>query len=278
MNKVSDQQTPMLLFLHIPKAAGTTLQQIIERQYPSSQIYSLGADSHQSIAEFQAWPQERQADIHILKGHLAFGFHESIPRSCTYFTILREPVERTISYYYFVLQNPEHYLHQQVVSEKLDLSDVLGRKMTPDLDNGQARLISGVWNEVPVGEMTRVHLAQAKENLNNHFQVVGLANHFDASLLLLQKAFGWRRIFYTKTNITQNRPPQTALSPETIEKILQYNRLDVELYAFAQQLFERQLKQQTILFRLWVHGFKLLNWGYGRVYHRHIYPYLTKHL
>ena len=136
---------------------------------------------------------------------------------------------------------------------------MLHSKLPVMLDNGQTRLLSGVWGDVAYGKMDESHLVRAQRHLSDHFAVVGLQEEFDSSLLLMQKAFGWRRIEYRKRNVTQNRPDREALSAETLSAIRNANLLDLRLYEYARQLFRRQLRQQGALFKARVRLFPLEN-------------------
>ncbi len=97
------QPEQRIIFLHIPKTAGFTLQKIIERQYPPQSIYTLEPSNElESIREFQSLDPAQRAKTRLLKGHLNMGqkLHEYLPQPVTYFTILRDPVERVLSHYY----------------------------------------------------------------------------------------------------------------------------------------------------------------------------------
>src|SRR5256714_9537299 len=84
--------TKALLFLHIPKAAGTTLHSIIERQFAPAQTFTIsGADSPQGIKEFTGLPAERREQIRLLKGPMPYGLHEYLSVPATHITMLRDP-------------------------------------------------------------------------------------------------------------------------------------------------------------------------------------------
>jgi hypothetical protein len=64
-----------LIFLHIPKAAGTTLDQIIERQYSQVHIFNIdGGNVHSSIEEFKNLSELQRESIVCLKGAYVFWF------------------------------------------------------------------------------------------------------------------------------------------------------------------------------------------------------------
>src|ERR1700719_215556 len=209
-----------LLFLHIPKAGGSTVYKILERQYSRAQILRLESSQ---IAQFKTLPAAQRGRYRLIEGHLYFGFHRYIPGASTYFTFLRRPVERVLSFYYYARSTPDHYLYSQLANERLDLRTALARELTPELRNGQIRQLAGEEWEDPQRVITRAALEQAQANLTQ-FRVVGLLEEFDASLLLLRRAFGWRFPFYVKENVTKEK--ETFLDAETRGVIEEANRLD----------------------------------------------------
>jgi hypothetical protein len=225
-----------LLFLHIPKAGGSTVYKILERQYSRAQILRLESSQ---IAQFKTLPAAQRGRYRLIEGHLYFGFHRYIPGASTYFTFLRRPVERVLSFYYYARSTPDHYLYSQLAHERLDLKTAIAGELTPELRNGQIRQLAGEEWEDPQRVITRAALEQAQANLTQ-FRVVGLLEEFDASLLLLRRAFGWHLPFYVKENVTKEKPDETFLDPETRGLIEEANRLDLELYDYARDLFDEQ--------------------------------------
>ncbi len=248
-----------IVFLHIPRTAGTTLQQIIERQYRPDQIFSLGLVVQEAIEEFKQLEEVRRVKIRMLMGHMGYGLHRYLPGPATYFTILRQPVELVTSFYYFIRRSPQHYLHEFLKSGNRSLKEYLESKVTYVTDNVQTRLLSGVWDTVPIGNCTPEVLERAKHNLREHFAVVGLTERFDETLLLLKRAFGWRNLFYTKRNVTRRRPKTGELPVSLREAITDANRLDLALYRYAEELFEEQAARQGASFAAEVRKFQIAN-------------------
>ena len=97
--KNSPQQSAML-FLHIHKTAGTTLNRIIEREYNPFLVYTIeGKRIEWSIDHFKRLSEARRTRLRVIKGHMSFGLHEFLPQPSTYITFLRDPIERCISSY-----------------------------------------------------------------------------------------------------------------------------------------------------------------------------------
>lgn len=247
-----------VIFLHIPKTAGSTLDQVIYRQYRFHQVYTTGQASQQGVAAIQKMSEAERGKLRLIKGHMTFGIHHYISGPWAYFTFFRDPLERTISYFYYICRAPEHPLYTLIHEQKMDLRQYLEERLDPILYNCHTRLLSGVWDEIPAGACTEEHLEIAKENLNQ-MKVVGLTEQFDASLLLLGQAFGWKQLYYTQQNVTARRPARRNLPPETMAAVQAANELDSKLYDHAKTLFTQQISRQGPDFMEKVNRFRFNN-------------------
>jgi hypothetical protein len=261
---LGEKEQTAVIFLHIPKTAGTTMLQILDRQYPPQSIFSLGSIAQESIAQFEALSAEEKAQIRLLRGHMAFGLHELFPGPAAYFTILRDPVARVISHYNFIQRTPDHYLHDRVVEGELSLQALLEKDYALMLNDAQVRLVSGVWGDAPFGQVTPEMLQTAKKNLAQSFAVVGLMEEFDKTVLLLKETFNWPEpVTYLRRNVTKQGMTAETLPPQTIERIRQVNQQDQALYEFGRELFKKQCDSLGPGFDLRVRYFQHVN-KYGQ--------------
>jgi hypothetical protein len=234
-----------LIFLHIPKAAGTTLHSILASRYPAGSHLSI-YDPEQAARMIPHWPLARREQIRLLEGHVAFGLHECLVGETTYITLLRDPIERIISHYYYVRRMPGHYLHDRVVGDNMSLAEYAGSGLSDELDNGQVRLIAGVVSAetVPVGACDTRLLEIAKRNIEGHFALAGLTERFDASLALMAIQLGWDRIpTYSNLNVSENKPPKDRIDASARSAIGKANALDCSLYEWAERRFESLLQK-----------------------------------
>ena len=255
-----------LIFLHIPKAAGTTMNDIIERQFPQGTVFTVdGARVRESVDEFKNLPEEERRRVRCLKGHIPFGLHEYLPHPTTYITVLRNPVDRIISHYYYVLRTPHHYLYNTVTAGNMRLRDYVSSGISPELMNGQTKTVSGLGKaDMIVREYSSADLLEeAKRTLQDHFVSVGLVERFDETLVLFQRLLGWQNIFYVRRNVTKKHPSQQEIAKTTVEVIERENELDMALYEFAKQMFEKQIREQPSSFEREVQAFQRANkvWG-----------------
>jgi hypothetical protein len=231
-----------LIFLHIPKTAGTTLNRIIEWQYNPLSIFTMDPYRIRATAErLKTLSERRRRRLRVVRGHLYYGVHEFLPQGATYITMLREPVARFLSSYYFIQRRPLHPMHRKVTTERVGIEDFI--RLTPHQQNLQCSLIAGVKND---GKLDKGTLERAKENLAKSFSIVGLSERFEESLVLIARAFDWQVPFYENRKVSKTRP---QVESSAVEMIREHNRLDLELYEFGKNLFEAMVRKKEVEIR-----------------------------
>jgi hypothetical protein len=217
-----------LVFIHIPKAAGTSLREVIARQYP--RVVQLATDAPIVLSE-----QERQS-VRVLVGHVPYDAHAQLTAPVDVITMLRDPVERIISLYYYMQRRPAHPFRHLVHGRSLEQFAASGWEQVRD---DQMRRISG--GREP-------SLDAAKHNLMHGMRVFGIAERFDESLLLMQRTLGWGHVLHHNLNVTADRPAVADIPRRAIAEIERANPLDLELYAWASTEFAHRLARQDEAF------------------------------
>lgn len=268
-----------VIFLHIPKTAGTTMHSIFEKQYAPAALYSTYPANHPhgSLEAYAALPPRRKAEIRVLLGHFSYGVHELVPDPYVYITILREPIDRMISNYYHINRDPNHGLHELVSSGQMDLKAYV-EHMVYDLtmDNEQTRMFAGNWDGRGHGPCTDNMLETAKANLRDHFSVVGVTRRFDETYLLTKRLLGWPHRFYTKRNVTKNRPRKEDLPISDLAFLKEHNHFDSHLHRYAQTLLQEQVARQGPDFARELILYRTLNALFNVSFIAHIYHKLRR--
>lgn len=249
----------VLIFLHLPKTAGSTLLHVLERQYGSDAV--LGLYESRFGEETATLTSEQIGRTRVIAGHFYFGVHEYLPGKCSYLTFLRDPVERVVSHYHFVRRQPEHYLHE--AASAMSMTEYVQFCGKAEPNNDQTRLLAGAGMASRDGTCAPDMLPAAKRNLDSH-AVVGLTEAFDASLVLMRHIFGWGRPLYVRQNVREERLG-IHVSADEREVIRAYNALDVELYRDARERFCRDVAAQGDAFAWEVRRFRSLNALHGKL-------------
>ncbi|MEM6477431.1 MAG: hypothetical protein AAF647_00145 [Pseudomonadota bacterium] len=130
-----------LLFLHIPKTAGTTLGQLLKTAHPEA----AWLDGLAVARRLRAMAPEARARLDIIQGHVPHQTGELIAGPKRYLTVLRMPGPRLLSYYNYIARAPDHPDHARAraLSFGAYLEASLESPLRPWLDNTQMRLIAG---------------------------------------------------------------------------------------------------------------------------------------
>lgn len=253
-------QNCTILVIHVPKAAGTTLRWIIDRQYPQERIYKIRSDIVADVEKFRTLTEEQKSGLKVVFGHFWFGLHNALPpkQDYKYITILRDPAERVASLYYYarisgshVVPGREdiraHYLYEP--SRNMSLAEFSTSGVTRTTDNAMVRQLCGedrftmvderqqVYDDmlIPFGKVSRKHLRMAQDNIIADFALVGFTEQFDETIDRLKSRFAWRVPQYEIKNRTHGKPKSIPVRARM--RIEDQNWLDRELYNWCLDRF-----------------------------------------
>jgi hypothetical protein len=171
----------------------------------------------------------------IVIAHTGFGLHERLPAKHVYrqFTFLREPVERTVSSFYYARDVMGHLDADMTLNEFLEEDSFRAFNLQTAFLGGLTigRHLDGM--ELCRRDYDASVLDRAKAALEQQ-EVVGFTEEFDRSLEALRMNFGWplRKTLYVSVN--RGRRPNIITAPER-KAVREANELDCDLYAYARE-------------------------------------------
>lgn len=184
----------------------------------------------------------------LIEGHFPYGTHHLYGvRDPRYVVMLREPLDRSVSNYYFIksCEGPS-YVHPQIEDVKQNSLGELYQKT--QYQNTQTRFLSGIGWEyagryLPLNNrLGRWALSREKFNLKHRYEAFGLKERFEDSVHVIASSLDVKPEWSEKQHkATPNRPSVEDLLETTRTTLRRTNSLDVELYSFAVDLFERRL-------------------------------------
>jgi hypothetical protein len=254
-------------FIHVMKTGGTTLARQLKASFPPEERYpnpeldiryvsggaptpsrdAAGMDlrQHLSIAYLLELPEERLRRIRLYTGHWPYVASTLLGDDFFRFTLLRDPVERTVS----LLRQHRRSLH--------DLGDRGPDGLGPPLEalyedpffyeafvhNHQTRMFSISADDEPRGylhviDIDERRLAQAKSNLDI-VDVVGLTEDSEAFVAELSRCSGLTIDGGRRRNVTRAED-RVPVSESFRRRIAEDNAFDMALYEHARRLVERR--------------------------------------
>ncbi|MBV9302097.1 MAG: sulfotransferase family 2 domain-containing protein [Acidobacteriaceae bacterium] len=229
------RQREAILFMHIAKTAGTAFREVMIENYKPSEVAYLYPDPPGFLAgHFEALPLEQRAKFRLVIGHFQYGVHAHLPQESTYVTIVRDPTERILSHYCYMLEmQPGLARHG---SSRLSLAEMLERGMTVNLDNLMVRCFAGVdEKDVPPGRVDQRAYDLAVHHLKTRFSYVGYQDRADEAYAALQTKFSWKP---RSSLAIVNRGTRPERCDEETRKVIErFNHWDRQLYTEIEKLF-----------------------------------------
>lgn len=238
-----------LNFIHIPKTAGTNLKEYFHQALPNYEVcfvywpQTLGFrhQCQQPIClppEVCARAQPAFAkQFRVFFGHVGFNRFPQNP-DAVFAAFVRAPLARTQSWFGHILRNGygnERLL--KAVQKDTGYGEIIERFQVTQLDNGQVRMLAGV--SKPYGQITEADFQKACKNIEERFSFLGITERFNRSVDLLFHNLDLPR---HKMPDSMNRGDSRQGMDTTLSADAPYAYWDVRLYEFAQEHFERALR------------------------------------
>jgi Sulfotransferase family len=248
----ADSGDRRFFFVHIQKTAGTSLFMHLRRIFAYNEVYPNRSDGdpHAEAPQVsvhhltQRW-RVRGDEIRLVAGHFPLCTTELLGGGFTTLTVLREPVERTLSYLrHFRASTPaagdtslEEIYEDPVRFPRLVHNHMVKMFALQPSEMTIGMMMSGMMTEL---QFTPAHLERAKAQLET-VDAIGLQERFDEFRGELEHRFGW----HFGDAIYANRTEPENVSAELRARIAHDNALDVELYEFARQLTASRLRSRS---------------------------------
>ncbi len=259
---------PVVIYHHIAKTGGTSLRKVVQANYKGKALLELYGPYRNSVVWYERYYHSlspaRKAAIQCIAAHSAHYIIPVLDRPFRVFTLLRDPVDRVISLYYFSQRLAQKgrgkgadigrflaargwslediYLH----AERGDIHGAQDPLLAPFF-NGQTRAILGPHTDtsaIPflpgVAPPLETPLRHALDILDRYYEL-GITEAYAESVHHFARVFGWQRVFVTHVNRTRKRPPAHAFPSEILHLIRAYNQLDTTLHAYARRYLNEHL-------------------------------------
>jgi len=220
--KVVKVKTDKIFFVHIPKTAGTSFRNGLEKEFGFKNSffdYGLNSAETSDIIREVIYKEKdflelkeyfkKQKNI-FLSGHVPVAKYMNIFDTLSVVSFVREPVSQVISHFvHFKTKHNYEKTIEEFIEEKRS-------------QNIQSRLLGAKPLEL--------------------FGFIGLTEEYDTSIKIINHYFNTDiKVFKSNTNKQSNKFKE-SLSDKIIERIKEVNKKDIELYKKVKKLFEKHKK------------------------------------
>ncbi len=216
-----------IFFDHLPKTAGTSINSWLLEELGTGCVSPHVDGEHSDLI------RQYGRLYSIICGHTYFPIgNKGFDCRYQYMTLLREPIDRIISWLYFVVNNYDKSHHPE-------LRPLSKRFIESDFSNIPSLLIGNISNSYVV-HFCRINGTGSESDdkkIENalaaikQYDVVGLFEEMPQFLVDVANLIGLPPLqSIAKVNVTKQRPQVRDISPALYERIMILNQLDIRLY------------------------------------------------
>ncbi|MBK7667413.1 MAG: sulfotransferase family 2 domain-containing protein [Sphingobacteriaceae bacterium] len=229
------------LFVHIPKTAGTSFALILAKRFKG--LRKLQFYSPKERERYPKVEASEKENYDLIYGHIPFIGNQGLKRGMEYFTFFRTPRERLLSQYKHIKGDGNHIIKSKVNVDEYSLKDFLKQGIVKNFDNLMTRYLSGNINKDYL-KINNEDLELAIKNFDANFNIFGLTEKFDESLVLLSDYMNWPPLLYVRENKSSFKINPEEFDEETESLIQACNQFDDVLFKHAKAKFDKLLESK----------------------------------
>jgi len=228
--------SPELVFIHIPKAAGTSQQRAFNEHLGLDQVFWIGRDCSPDIGSY---PRALIGERPVVAGHKRLAF---FPRSFDplYCAILRDPIERAISLFVYYT-HPELATNDQARAVRQQLLDtLLAQGIEPDSMYRSIRNCRGFRRQISNTQCSylsrgRATFSAVLRSRQPHDCIVGTMGQYPRYQHELWRLLDWADEEPVKVNRSKENYAARYLEDQAlVELIASLNREDEKLVRWVE--------------------------------------------
>ncbi len=264
----------MIYFIHIPKTAGSTFDEILSKQYGKQHILDLNnVDIDMEFKNETHKPKIASElstkDILLAaSGHFRYGLHHLVDKDepAQYVAFFRNSENQFLSQYYYCLHLDAYPDVKKQFEATGDLKGFLHSDLVYYSVNMQTYFLTDTPGRKAFMENQEAMLKEAVNHLESSFLFCGIVERFDESLIIMKELLGWKKYpLYIKKKVNKKRQGAKNHDETVMQKIYEMNKHDNKLYKEAYSKFLearakiKYIKTKVLFFRIINTIYNLIN-------------------
>lgn len=238
----SDQRVPFpgrVIFDHLPKTAGMAVNAWLRKELGREVVSDTVIDHHRSLIG------DLGGRYSVISAHVFFNGSEGFDERYKYVTLLRDPIDRVVSWLYFVVKNHNSDNQPQLYPASMRFLESDGKVVDDVLrlhiENHYLKHFSRIYGTGREDDEVMLQLSiQALE----HYDVIGIYDRMPEFLDDLGALIGIPSPGQLeRVNATDMRPAVEQISPALRVRIEELNAFDMRLFDSARLLAQGRISR-----------------------------------
>lgn len=136
-------------FHHIPKTGGTTIIAWLDQHFQE------GACTKHLWGDLLECDNTELSCFRFFRGHFYRALERYLGASVQPFTVLREPLARSVSHFRHIMRAPGHYYHELAKEQGTLLNFLRDPRTRPMIENFQTRSLTSIFDPVAIHSATK---------------------------------------------------------------------------------------------------------------------------
>lgn len=218
-----------LLFVHIPKTAGISVYNALAEALGVDRSIRFPRNSEEEREKFLTMPEEQLRSYRLLSGHFPIPFFLRRPVSdYNPVTILRNPVDRELSAYFYIKTDPDHPLNTDWF-RSLDLYQYIEHRQKNGNANAQCLFVCGERS-----------FEKAKKAVDEQFFLTAPLDYVKDFFTVLENKLNIPLQQPVRSNKTAFRLSVDEIHPDIKSGFASLTREDLKLYMYVKAKFEKE--------------------------------------
>jgi len=226
----SELDRAKIIFNHVPKAGGSSLYYFFQELFGEERVYRFHSrEVTGSTLTMEKLTDQQKEVFKIFQGHFRYGYHRIFSEPCLYIGVMRHPVDRIISNYFYTKTRGRE--DRKLEAEKMTLTEFVEDQM-----KDKKRSFGAAQSNILTGE---TKLAAAKAVIEKDFLMCCATEQLDRFQTVLARLYGRPDLAPERRNVT-NSGDKAGEERQTLrDRYGEFFQRDLKLLAFVRNRFER---------------------------------------
>ncbi len=227
-----------LIFNHLPKAGGSSLYQFFQDLFGEDRVFRFWSRTVTADTKtMESLTEEERAHFKVFQGHFKYGYHTLFQQECVYFGIMRDPIDRMISNYYYTRERgrEDRKKHAQSIDLETFIEEIIA-------ESGK------YFGSAQVGFLTgQSNVEVAKGIIDSEYLACCVTDQLDECQALLARLYGRPDLAPKRVNVTNSDERAQEARLALREKYKRFFQRDYELLGYVRQRFDAHYSKLDLL-------------------------------